>query len=553
MREQQALMSFLNDQQKKGVGLIVVTLFHTEGSTYQKPGTRLLVSPEGEYCGLISGGCLEPEIINRAQAAWQKKATTSWQVDTRDESDAWLGYGLGCKGLLWLIFEPLLFSNVEQINHLKSIISQASDIQRVIHAYSIKSQNLARAIQTKSGWQFEAHYPNYQNNDPTQVTDDSLILEEITPKPWALTLFTGGKDAEPLAALCNTLRWPYHIITRHPQQVSHNWPGASSTSLLDRTAPTKTLSKNKENYVIVMTHNFELDCTVLEALAHHTHIKYIGLLGPKHRKDSLLAEINKRAPAAIKILTPKLFAPIGLPLGGRTPTDIALSIISEIQSVRQNKTFSRRKHQKVSVVILAAGASKRLGFPKQLIEFRGKTLLQNAIEKARQVTNHGIYIVLGAHFEKISATLLGVEIETETETILYNPHWKTGLASTIKTGFQAAIPNPSESPEHSVLFMLVDQPLVTEMHLKAIVQHGQQQQSNIVASQYRDVETYGVPALFASNQASAITTLTGNTGCKGIINNTDSSAVLADALDFDIDYPDDVLKLSQFNDAETQC
>lgn len=558
MREQQALISFMDKCEGTSAGMIVVTLFHAEGSTYQKPGTRLLVSPEGDYCGLISGGCLEPEIILRAKGAWQENNITAWTIDTRDDADAWLGYGVGCKGLLRLVFEPILFHEIEQLTLLKALIRQAPHIKKVVHTYCDTTKRLGRAVQTQQGWQLSSYYPPYENDDPTCVTDNTLVFTEIMPRPWALTIFTGNKDAEPLAALCDTLHWPYHVIVRHPNQLAEPWPNALSITLFNRANPIKTLQTHCDNYVVVMTHNVELDYAILASLAQQPHVTYIGLLGPEHRKEAILSAISTQAPESATALTHKLYAPIGLPLGGRLPTEIALSIISQIQAKRyekplppQRQLYTQKKsrpqrHQKISVVILAAGGSKRLGFPKQLIEFHGKTLLQHAIEKSRAVANHGIYVVLGGYFEKISATLQG------PETILYNADWESGLASAIQIGFRAAIPNPAQSPEQSVLFVLVDQPLVSTKHLQALIQQGQTQQTHVVASQYSDTNTLGVPALFASNQAPAIECLSGNAGCKTIIHAAKSCCTVpSDALDFDIDYPTDLQRLAQITQPTT--
>lgn len=562
MRELRALMRFLETRQKTDTGIILVSLLHTEGSTYQKPGARLLVSPTGAYSGLISGGCLEPDIVAHARNAWTEQKITTWTVDTRSEMEKWFGYGLGCKGKLLLVFEPFVFTNTEQMQLLYDLIDPERAVQQIIHVHQPNINTVSRAILKKGLWKIDTNFPAYDVNATTQVTqkpsanlasETPTIFHEFLPLPWALYIFTGSPDASPLATLCDQLGWTYHIITRDEKhaQALELWPGAASITTLNRQHPAENVTKTTNGYAVVMMHNFELDLSILESLTNVPTIKYIGLLGPEHRKAALLEAMAQHNAVILKSLLKKLHAPIGLPLGGRAPSEIALSIISEIQAVRYRSSQLKRKHQSVSVVILAAGASSRLGFPKQLIEFHGKTLLQHAIEKSRAVATHGVYIVLGAHAEKITPTL------GETEILIYNQRWQTGLASSIQAGFRAAIPNPTQMPEHSVLFLLVDQPLLTQAHLEALVHEARHSQTDVVASEYmRQAWTHnkkptamGVPAIFASNRAPEIMSLTGHAGCKSIIeaigvSNTAISTVTANALDFDIDYPEDLHKLT---------
>lgn len=562
MREQQALMAFYEACQATEKGIIVVTLFETQGSTYQKPGARLLVSPAAKHCGLISGGCLEPDIIQKAITAWSNQRITTWQIDTRADSEKWLGYGLGCKGLLWLVFEPIVFTDSQKTTLMRTMLSCDAPFQQIVHAFCPKTETLTRAIRTGTHWSVEPGFPPHKPEDPSSVLTHSILLNEWFFPPSNIVIFAGGDDALPIAVLCNSLGWRYHVICRQASHCELSWPNALSVTTLNRQEPAANVPNTATQYVIVMTHNFECDQIILAALANKGKIPYIGLLGPTHRKEALLTALTEHSSTAVTRLSPRLFAPVGLRTGGRLPSEIALSIVAEIQAVREQagliKTTDHAsqkppvphqqplKHQQLSVVILAAGASTRLGFPKQLVSFRGNTLLQQAINTANTVATQGVYVVLGANVTDIAATLTGSEI------VVFNRRWAQGLATSIQAGFQAAIPNPAQASGHSVLFLLVDQPLVTATHLRNLLIEARSTQADVVASHYPASShgALGVPAIFASNQTQAINRLSGHAGCKTIIEKTkDCRYVSSDSLDFDIDHPEDVLKLAKLVEA----
>ena len=141
----------------------------------------------------------------------------------------------------------------------------------------------------------------------------------------------------------------------------------------------------------------------------------------------------------------------------------------------------------IGIIILAAGASRRMGRPKQLLEYQGQTLLNRTIGIARSLNNNPVIVVLGANAELIEPTISNSEVG-----IVYNPDWDTGMGSSIRTGLNALLEKHSEIS--AVLVLLVDQPYLTADLLNSLITEYQQNTPPVVAARYGEV--LGVPALF---------------------------------------------------------
>jgi molybdenum cofactor cytidylyltransferase len=157
------------------------------------------------------------------------------------------------------------------------------------------------------------------------------------------------------------------------------------------------------------------------------------------------------------------------------------------------------------IVILAAGASTRLGKPKQLLPWQGSTLLQHAVQVARQVTDQPV-VVLGAHLHQLQAVLDPAAVQ-----IVHNAAWKEGMASSIRSGLTAVM---QQSPEH-VIFIVCDQPFVSAALLQELILAHRKTGKSIIASAYSG--TLGIPALFDASFFPQLLGLEGDTGAKKII------------------------------------
>jgi molybdenum cofactor cytidylyltransferase len=161
-----------------------------------------------------------------------------------------------------------------------------------------------------------------------------------------------------------------------------------------------------------------------------------------------------------------------------------------------------------AAILLAAGASSRLGKPKQLLLYKGKTLLQNALSAAKSSQLNPIVVVLGA-----DATFIGKKIEETNIHIVYNPEWQEGIASSIRHGIQELEKIASDAD--AAIIMVCDQPHITSSLLNDLLTAQQQTKKPIVASRYNGVA--GTPALFHKTIFPELLLLKGDKGAGKIL------------------------------------
>lgn len=187
----------------------------------------------------------------------------------------------------------------------------------------------------------------------------------------------------------------------------------------------------------------------------------------------------------------------------------------------------------VAAIVLAAGSATRMGAPKQLIQFRGTSLLRRAAETALAAGVDPVVVVLGAHAELVTPELAHLPVQ-----IVTNSGWSAGIGSSIRAGV-ASLPKSVDA----LLIVLADQPLVTPHLLRSLIDEHRSTAAPIVATAYND--TLGVPALFARLHFRDLATLSDASGAKSLIENAGRAAVSVLFPDgaIDIDTPADLLTL----------
>ena len=158
--------------------------------------------------------------------------------------------------------------------------------------------------------------------------------------------------------------------------------------------------------------------------------------------------------------------------------------------------------------MLAAGSSSRLGKPKQLLQYHGKTLLKHTIDEAAGSLAGIVVVVLGAGTNLVSNEINGSQVK-----IIENKNWKEGMASSMRIGLNALLLNKPDID--AVIFMVCDQPFVTSSLLNDLIAKQRETQKSIVASNYG--ETIGPPALFHQSLFAELMELKGDVGARRII------------------------------------
>ena len=310
-----------------GVTGVLGIVIKTEGSTYQKAGALVLLGPRGIRHGVISGGCLEPELERRAESVFANGTAEVVEFDTRSDEDLVFGSGTGCRGRVQLVLLPLP-PGAPLARALWDMPSWSFSLKLSLIVEG-NSAGAGRATHIAAGAGVKA--PSYDvcwDATGNRVDDvpPGTIEVQITPPPQLL-LLGAGPETVPLTEFAQRLGW-FVTVVEHRGRWATFAHRASADDVVE-IAPKlarEVLPLRIADAVIVMSHNFAIDLQHLQFCAA-SNIAYVGLLGPPARRDALLAELGADADR----LRPRLRAPVGLDLGGSGPEPIALAIVAELQ------------------------------------------------------------------------------------------------------------------------------------------------------------------------------------------------------------------------------
>jgi len=196
------------------------------------------------------------------------------------------------------------------------------------------------------------------------------------------------------------------------------------------------------------------------------------------------------------------------------------------------------KNSKIGVIILAAGSSRRLGYPKQLLEFRGSSLLQHSIDVTEDLTFDVKILVLGSNSEGIQKKINKGKFE-----IVTNENWEEGMGTSLSKGVSEALKIEREL-DH-IMILLSDQPLITKDKIQELIKIQLDSRKSGTFSEYAgDV---GVPGIFSREIFSELQLLKGDQGAKKLIYNKsfEFETVKLEEGNFDVDTTEDVEKLKQ--------
>jgi xanthine dehydrogenase accessory factor len=290
----------------------LATLVQTEGSTYRKPGARLLVERNGQTLGVLSGGCLEEEIGIYGKDVIATMSPVLLSFDTRRL--------YGCDGRLKILIEPL-----PAAEHDGNLITE---IGRRL------SNRLLCRIRTC--FEGDALGSEVLPADILLPERHGVFIETVQ-LPIRLLLFGRGPEIKPLSQFAGNLGWVIEHFT-HPSELSEDFRPDGQTAAL------------------VMNHNFGRDLLALNRLLA-LQFRYVGLLGPKKRSAELLERLNEHRPLDLHAGVKNLFAPAGLDIGSEAPEEIALAIVSEVAAVLSNRMGGFLRKRRCDTHTIAATAS----------------------------------------------------------------------------------------------------------------------------------------------------------------------------------------------------
>lgn len=295
---------------------ILATLVSAEGSSYRRPGARMLVTPAGDRVGSISGGCLEEDVLARAGQVRTSGRAETVTYDTTSENDLVWGVGLGCHGVVRVLLERVPAQPAWAV---------------------VLGENLSARRPTKLA---VVHGPAGSADLGTRLAGESLAIgraaaevfvETIEPPP-ALAIFGAGDDAQPLARLAHELGWRVTVADpRAAFATAARFPSADALVVGPATELGSRVALDNGTAAVVMTHHYVHDVPLLRQLLPQP-LAYLGLLGPRKRAEKILADLTREGFAVTPETCARLHAPVGLDLGATAPETVALSIVAEIQA-----------------------------------------------------------------------------------------------------------------------------------------------------------------------------------------------------------------------------
>lgn len=326
---------------QSGQTLVLATVYETLGSTYSKAGHRILIAANGDYQGLVSGGCLEGDLAERASRVAATGEAISQSYDLRDEADDLWGLGVGCNGLLRVLLQPLEAN--KDYEPLRSIAGALRGLACCVVATVVDAGRSGVSVGGTLLWQdgrarhwgldgvFAQALSDHIAAGGTRLVagpaESLLLYAPLEPIPRLLVL-GAGLDAVPLVQMASELGWRVWIGDHRPAYLERGgFETAERVLSLDPRDLAQALDLASFDAIIVMSHHLLTDRAYLTQLAA-VDAAYLGVLGPPARKERLLSELG----ALGAHLRPRLKGPVGLDIGADTPETIALSILAEIQA-----------------------------------------------------------------------------------------------------------------------------------------------------------------------------------------------------------------------------
>ena len=375
MSELRAVARELVRASQRNESVVLASVVRTEGSSYRAVGARMLVREDNTAVGLLSSGCLEGKILERATRVRSTGVAEAMTYDGRSDDELLWGLGTGCNGLVEMLIER---RTAEGAGALGALFALAlDDVRPSVIATVVRASgpgapgvgarvrvsapaNVTRdgdwgqsallnaviadargeQVSVRRGMTLEYVIVPSRGCASTETVSAQLSFEHVAPE-IELCICGSGPDAVPVARLASALGWGVTVIDPRPVALipqarfgdARVVECAHSESLGEVISPTPRMA------AIVMSHNYERDLDYLGALAG-TDAAYIGVLGPRARTDRLLRDLETRGRAMRDQMLTKLHAPIGLDIGGDGAESIALSMVAEISAVMHGRSGS---------------------------------------------------------------------------------------------------------------------------------------------------------------------------------------------------------------------
>jgi len=353
LKELQEIVKAFEKANISGKQTALATVVYVEGSSYRRAGARMLVTDDGQLTGAISGGCLEGDALRKAQLVMVQQKPMLVTYDTTDDDDAKLGVGLGCNGIIHILIEPIHNNQPNNPITFFKIFLSKRDPAVLITVFNMEDRRAQQygtcLLYDKNGdtsgtltgssiseaLLIDAANVLENGNTATKTyfyQDNYTCFIELLQPAVSLVIVGAGNDAIPLVQMAKVLGWQVTVVDgRNNYATASRFPMADKLYVAKPGEVMAQIKVDERTVFMLMTHNYIYDAALLNDLLK-IPLNYIGVLGPKKRLNRMLEEIalNTNSTGTIP---DHLYGPAGLDICSENAEEIALAILSEIQSV----------------------------------------------------------------------------------------------------------------------------------------------------------------------------------------------------------------------------
>jgi xanthine/CO dehydrogenase XdhC/CoxF family maturation factor len=325
-----------------GVRAAIATVVRISGSAYRRPGAKFLVAEDGSTTGGVSGGCLETDVRALGLEVARDGAPRLLHYDTGSDEETLWGLGLGCEGAVDVFVQP---AGAEMVSGAAARILESIGAAVPLAVCTVVEGDGAGRSLVLAGGKLSgatgspeldraaaeraAQLVESGDSSLDQIAGRSVFVDVLRPPP-ALVVFGAGDDARPLAALAAQAGFEVTVVDhRRAFLTPERFPPPARLLLRRAEDGLEGLAFSRRHFAVVQTHALQHDREWLRALFAQP-LAYLGLLGPRTRKDQILRQLGTGEPD-------KLFAPVGLDLAADGPEQVAVSIVAEMLAVNAGR------------------------------------------------------------------------------------------------------------------------------------------------------------------------------------------------------------------------
>ncbi|ELY56304.1 xanthine and Co dehydrogenase maturation factor [Natronococcus amylolyticus DSM 10524] len=339
----------------------VATIVDVEGTAYRRPGAKMVIESDGTSHGGITAGCLYEPLQEAANEVLESGSSTVVTYDLTSD-DTW-GLGLGCNGVIDVLIEPTddswqqmvdartnrkacsLVTAIESNDPsipvgARAVISEqgSGTNDRRIRERTVLPDSVIADIETEA-----RTYATEGSTDCISVSTETgeivLVIDGIEPSQ-KLVVFGGQPDVRPVVRFAAQVGLEVTVVTGRGGRADDEMFPAADRVLATHPTNLSNAGIDERTFVLIMSHNFVDDRLALEA-ALGTEAPYIGLMGPRKRFEQLQSDLENEGVELSKRDRERIATPVGLNLGSDAPVEIALSVVSEIIAVSNDRNGGR--------------------------------------------------------------------------------------------------------------------------------------------------------------------------------------------------------------------